>query len=745
MSSLELYKSMLISPKKKLKKAKMEKFKSSLCNRTKDLLYPNDDKDNIDNIDKKINNNNYCLTYANDFFMKNKNKENTKKLELNFNNKMKDRFKKFHFILDKGKKTINENRYSNNDFDDKKRTIQLKTLYEHQAKYCNNKLSGYFENGYFRDIFKEIDKENNNKNLHRITKIIQNRKFKKKSLSPNILNFNKGTKVKIQIPNHRNNFQTKNFSNILREKSPSFRNIEYENKDTIKILKDYRNEKIKREVRMLHINARNSLLKFRKISRKSYIISKQINKIINDKSKEKEKEFNISESNIHNGSNISQSNKYLSEKNRKNMHFLNFININKLKELKKGKNDIITKQNGPIKKLSNEFINESTKKLFRQKLTKNAKFEIKIESKSNIEPTKSVNIETKDEQTNKEEITEETKEIKETEEIKETKEENDIKETDEIKGTDEINEIKETKKIKEIKLKPSTIKDINIVKKISNEQHLEEEKERKKLEKYEIGDIIGEGSYALVREAKNKITNEKYAMKIYEKNKLDFSFRKNCIKNEIEVLYLIDHKNIAKILEDINTNNQIIIVQELVLGISLKDYYDNKLKGKKFLNDEDLFILKKIFRQIFEAMNYLHQKNISHRDIKMENILIKNEYEIKIIDFGFGLYNPQREIQHFFCGTPKYIAPEILEEKGYLGEESDLWSLGVLVYKIYCNVYPFKGMDNDELYAAIKKGEYKMPDNVQNYVKDIIVKLLIVEPKLRIKCENVLNSEWLKN
>jgi len=513
---------------------------------------------------------------------------------------------------------------------------------------------------------------------------------------------------------------------------------------------------MKHEVGMLHINARNSMLKFRKFSRQSYIICKKINKIINDKSKEKD---NISED-ILSESNISQSNKNLSEKNRKNMYFLNNIYMNKLKTLKMANKDITKKQNEPIKKLSIESINESTKKLIRQKLTKKTKTKIIIESKSNIEPTKSINLETKDEQINKEEIAEESKKSKETEEIKETenglKEENEIKESDEIKETKKENElkeendlkepveIKEKKEIKEIKLKPSIIKDINLVKKISDEHHLEEEKERKKLEKYKIGDIIGEGSYSLVREAKNKNTNEKYAMKIYEKNKLDISFIKNCIKSEIDVLYLIDHKNIVKIIEDINTNNQIIIVQELVEGISLKDYYDSELRGKKYLSDENLIALKKIFRQIFEAMNYLHQKNISHRDIKMENILIKNYYEIKIIDFGFGLYNPQREIQDFFCGTPKYIAPEILEKKGYLGEESDLWSLGVLIYKIYCNVYPFKGIHNEELFSAIKKGEYKLPDNVQNYIKDIICKLLIVEPKSRINCKDVLNSDWLK-
>jgi len=357
--------------------------------------------------------------------------------------------------------------------------------------------------------------------------------------------------------------------------------------------------------------------------------------------------------------------------------------------------------------MTNALSKESIKKLFRKKLIKKTNLKIKLENKINFFPTESINLEKKEE----------------------------------IKDISRIN--KETEEIKEIKLKSTKIKDINLIKKISNNS--EDEIGRKKLEKYEIENTIGKGEYAVVKIGINKITKEKYALKIYEKGKLDNLFRKTCVKSEIEVLYLINHKNIAKIIEDINTNNQIIIVQELVEGSSLKDYYSKELKNKKYLSDGDLIILKNIFKQIFEAMNYLHKNNISHRDIKMENILIKNNYEIKIIDFGFGLYNPQHEVQKFFCGTPKYIAPEILEGKGYLGEEADLWSLGVLIYKIYCNVYPFKGKDDEELYSSIKCGKYKIPDNIPNYVKDIIEKLLIVEPKLRIKCENVVNSFWLKN
>ena len=143
-------------------------------------------------------------------------------------------------------------------------------------------------------------------------------------------------------------------------------------------------------------------------------------------------------------------------------------------------------------------------------------------------------------------------------------------------------------------------------------------------------------------------------------------------------------------------------------------------------------------------MNYLHKKYISHRDIKMENILINNNYEIKIIDFGFALYNPEHKIQNIFCGTPKYIAPEILKGKGYYGEKVDLWSLGVLIYKIYCKEYPFKGENERELYFKIRKGKYTISENIPIYVKNIIMNLIVVDPMLRINCETILNSQWLK-
>jgi serine/threonine protein kinase len=125
---------------------------------------------------------------------------------------------------------------------------------------------------------------------------------------------------------------------------------------------------------------------------------------------------------------------------------------------------------------------------------------------------------------------------------------------------------------------------------------------------------------------------------------------------------------------------------ELIEGESLLNYVrsfpERKLEEKN---------CKFIFKQIIEALFYLHENNIIHRDIKLENIIIKNKTEIKIIDFGFSICAPRDKFLDFFCGTPNYMPPEIILKKDYLGEFSDIWSIGILLYTILCGSFPFRG------------------------------------------------------
>ena len=279
----------------------------------------------------------------------------------------------------------------------------------------------------------------------------------------------------------------------------------------------------------------------------------------------------------------------------------------------------------------------------------------------------------------------------------------------------------------------------------NNENILKEDSNKKdKLSKYEIGQELGKGAYAKVKLAINKITKEKFAIKIYEKEKLNSNSKKSCVFKEIQILRKLNHKNIAKLIEVISTEKQILIVQELIEGISLREYYNNEIRNQKGISIHKESIFKKIFYQIFSAMDYIHKKNIAHRDIKLENILLKSNYEIKIIDFGFGMLNPEKKLQKFFCGTPNYMPPEIAEKKPYVGQLADMWSLGILVYKIFCADFPFKGKDEKELYKSIKSGKFSYAKYTPEYAKKIIGSLIVLDPNKRISCEDVLKSDWLK-
>ena len=266
-----------------------------------------------------------------------------------------------------------------------------------------------------------------------------------------------------------------------------------------------------------------------------------------------------------------------------------------------------------------------------------------------------------------------------------------------------------------------------------------------KISNYEIGKVIGKGAYASVKICKNKITQEKFAMKIYEKKILNDNIKKKCILREIEILKKLNHPNIVKLYDTIISDKNILLIQELVNGISLRDFYNKEIRNQRNISEKKYKILTILFKQIFSAFDYIHKKNIFHRDIKLENILLTKNYEIKIIDFGFGLYNPRNYLQKFFCGTPNYMAPEIIMKKEYDGQKADMWSLGILLYKLFCADFPFKGKDEKDLYRHIIKGKYKIKEYVPDLIKIIIDKILRPKPYQRINCDQILQSHWFNN
>ena len=255
--------------------------------------------------------------------------------------------------------------------------------------------------------------------------------------------------------------------------------------------------------------------------------------------------------------------------------------------------------------------------------------------------------------------------------------------------------------------------------------------------KYDIGKTIGRGAYAMVKIVTDKITNEKYAAKIYNKSETKDKIRKKCVSNEIEILKKVSHKNIIKLIEVIELKEHILIIQELFNGISLSDYYKKNWKSEDLSKQKEK-TYKIILRQIFEAINYLHKNNIAHLDIKLDNILINKNLEIKLIDFGFGIYDPKKELNNFFGGTPSYMSPEIVLKRPYISILSDIWSLGVLVFKLFCNEYPFKGMTEKDLYNCIKKGKYRINLKYHEYIKEIIDKMGSKEKEIDFNGKSLL-------
>ena len=270
------------------------------------------------------------------------------------------------------------------------------------------------------------------------------------------------------------------------------------------------------------------------------------------------------------------------------------------------------------------------------------------------------------------------------------------------------------------------------------------EKIAEQLSKYNIGKTLGKGAYAIVKLVTDKATKIDYAMKIYKKNEIKDKVRKSCVNNEINILKKIQHENIIKLIEVIDLKDYILIIQELFLGISLGQYH------KKYWKTEDLTkkkekVYKIILTQIFSAFDYLHKNHIAHLDIKMDNILINEKLDIKIIDFGFASFEPKHSLNKFFGGTPNYMSPEIILKRPYISILSDIWSLGVLVFKLFCNEYPFKGLTEKDLYNSIKKGKYRIKCFVNYDVKKIINSMLVLEPNKRKDCDMLLKLPWFYN
>ena len=257
-----------------------------------------------------------------------------------------------------------------------------------------------------------------------------------------------------------------------------------------------------------------------------------------------------------------------------------------------------------------------------------------------------------------------------------------------------------------------------------------------KIDDYLITKELGKGSYAVVKLAMHKVTKNKYAIKIYSKQSLIDPQKRNTVKNEINILKQLDNDNIMKLYEVIDTSSNLYLVLEYINGINLLEIIKNE--KYHFIKEERA---KKLFIQVVKGIQYCHKKNIFHRDIKLENILVLKDDTIKIIDFGFGIKCNRDTYQKLFCGTPSYMPPEIVKKEKYIACYSDVWSLGVLFYAMLFGIFPFKGKDDDELFEKINEAKFLFPEynKIGDKTKELFEKIFIVNPIQRISLDDMIN------
>ncbi|XP_077283680.1 serine/threonine-protein kinase MARK2-like isoform X7 [Arctopsyche grandis] len=253
--------------------------------------------------------------------------------------------------------------------------------------------------------------------------------------------------------------------------------------------------------------------------------------------------------------------------------------------------------------------------------------------------------------------------------------------------------------------------------------------------KYKLLKTIGKGNFAKVKLAKHVPTGKEVAIKIIDKTQLNPGSLQKLFR-EVRIMKMLDHPNIVKLFQVIETERTLYLVMEYASGGEVFDYLvlHGRMKEKE---------ARAKFRQIVSAVQYCHQKLIIHRDLKAENLLLDGEMNIKIADFGFSNeYKPGRRLDTF-CGSPPYAAPELFQGKKYFGPEVDVWSLGVILYTLVSGSLPFDGSTLRELRERVLRGKYRIPFYMSTDCENLLKKFLVLNPEKRASLEVIMRDRWM--
>ncbi|KAF3960673.1 hypothetical protein ACB098_10G166100 [Castanea mollissima] len=258
----------------------------------------------------------------------------------------------------------------------------------------------------------------------------------------------------------------------------------------------------------------------------------------------------------------------------------------------------------------------------------------------------------------------------------------------------------------------------------------------RKVGKYEVGRTIGEGTFAKVKFAQNTETGESVAMKVLDRNTIIKHKMIEQIKREISIMKLVRHPYVVRLHEVLASRTKIYIILEYITGGELFD----KIIHQGRLSEAESRIY---FQQLIDGVDYCHSKGVYHRDLKPENLLLDSLGNLKISDFGLSALPEQGvSLLRTTCGTPNYVAPEVLSHKGYDGAVADVWSCGVILYVLMAGYLPFDELDLTTLYSKIEKAEFSCPSWFPVAAKSLIHRILDPNPETRITIEQIRNDEW---
>ncbi|CAM6071811.1 unnamed protein product [Sphagnum tenellum] len=263
---------------------------------------------------------------------------------------------------------------------------------------------------------------------------------------------------------------------------------------------------------------------------------------------------------------------------------------------------------------------------------------------------------------------------------------------------------------------------------------------RTRIGKYEIGKTLGEGTFAKVKYGKHVETGVDVAIKIIDKDKILKHKMVEQIKREISTMKLVKHPNIVQILEVLASKTKIYLVLEYVSGGEL---FSKILNQGRLREDQS----RKYFQQLIDAVDYCHSRRVYHRDLKPENLLLDAEGNLKISDFGLSALPQQFRadgLLHTTCGTPNYVAPEVIDDKGYDGAKADLWSCGIILYVLMAGYLPFDEASLMTLYKKIHKADFTCPPWFSPAARRFILQILDPNPKTRITAAQIYKIDWFK-